>query len=60
MPQGRTNGLLDLARMMVKQAIMLKHTGLKRDALALARRAIKINTLGHAQLKMQPVRVRAR
>ncbi len=58
MPQGRSNGLLELARMMVKQAIMLKRTGLKRDAIALARRAIEINTLGHAQMKLKPIRVR--
>lgn len=60
MPQGRTNGLLELARMMVKQAIMLKRSGAGRDAVALARRAIKLNALGHAQLKMQPVRVKTR
>lgn len=58
MPQGHTNRLLELARMMVKQAIMLKRTGLKRDAIALARRAIRINTLGHAQLKLRPAKVR--
>jgi hypothetical protein len=58
MPQGRSNGLLELARMMVKQAIMLRRTGLKRDAIALARRAIEINTLGHAQLKPKPVKLR--
>lgn len=60
MSQFRSNKLLELAHMMVKQAIMLKRSGSKRDAVALARRAISINTLGHAQMRLNPVRVHSR
>lgn len=54
----RSNTLLDMARMMVKQARMLKSAGLVREARQLARRAIEMNTLGHAQMRqLRPARV---
>jgi hypothetical protein len=52
--------ILDLARMMVKQARMLKNAGLVREARDLARRAIELNSFGHMQMKLQPVRVNRR
>ena len=57
MTTNRSNGLLDLARMMVKQAIMLKRSGLVREARDVARRAIEINALGHRQMQPKPVKI---
>jgi len=53
----RTNKALDMARMMIKQAKLLKGAGLIAEASDLAKRAIAINTLGHENLRMraQPV-----
>lgn len=55
----RTNKALELARMMIKQAKMLKGAGFATEARTLARRAIEINTMGHHALRVQaePVRV---
>lgn len=55
----RSNRALDLARMMIKQAKLLKGAGLAADAKALARRAITINAIGHRAMQMQaePIRI---
>ncbi|WP_306049726.1 hypothetical protein [Oceaniradius stylonematis] len=55
----RTNKALDLARIMIKQAKLLKGAGLIAEATDLANRAIAINTLGHESMRMQvqPVRI---
>lgn len=56
----RTNAAFDLARMMIKQAKMLKSSGLYAEARALARRALAIKDFAHlyqAQLQPQPVRI---
>ena len=55
----RSNTALDLARMMIKQAKMLKGVGLVAEAKALARRAIEINAIGHQAMQVQaaPVRI---
>ncbi|MEQ8401328.1 MAG: hypothetical protein RIB53_05685 [Roseitalea porphyridii] len=55
----RSNKALDLARMMIKQAKLLKGAGLIAEAKALARRAIEINAIGHqaTRLQAQPVRI---
>ncbi len=57
MTSNRSNGLLNLARMMVKQAKMLKRSGLLREARDVARRAIEINALGHRELRARPVKI---
>jgi hypothetical protein len=49
--------LLDLARIMIKQAKLLKAQGLLAEARGIARRAIELNHIGHASLRTQPVRV---
>lgn len=53
----RSNRLLELARMMVKQAIMLKRSGLVREARLLAQRAIEINARGHREMRARPARI---
>jgi len=55
----RSNKALDLARMMITQAKLLKGSGLIAEAKALARRAIEINAIGHqaTRLQAQPVRI---
>lgn len=52
--------LLDLARLMIKQAKLLKAQGLMAEARAIARRAIELNHVGHASERLQPVPVRVK
>lgn len=54
----RMNKALDLARMMIKQAKLLKKAGLVSEARALAVRAIELNALGHSARRLQPIPVR--
>lgn len=56
----RTNLLLDLARIMIKQAKLLKASGLMTEARSIARRAIEFNHAGHASMRLQPIPVRVR
>lgn len=56
----RSNMLLDLARVMIKQAKLLKAQGLLAEARAVARRAIEFDHAGHAAMRLQPVPVRAK
>ena len=56
----RSSMILDLARVMIKQAKMLKAQGLFAEARAIARRAIELNHVGHATERLQPVPVRIR
>lgn len=58
--QTRHNLLFDLARVMIKQARLLKAQGMFAEARAAALRAIDLNSAGHASARLQPVRVRAR
>ncbi|TCD10942.1 hypothetical protein [Oricola cellulosilytica] len=53
----RTNFLFDLARIMIRQARLLKAEGLISEAKAVAKRAVEINHMGHAA-QLQPVRIR--
>lgn len=50
--------LRDLARMMIKQARLLKSAGLISEAKQLARRAIAMNAAGHMAPHLQPIPVR--
>jgi hypothetical protein len=52
--------LLDLARLMIKQAKLLKSQGLFAEARSIARRAIELNHVGHASARLEPVPVRTR
>ncbi|WP_165784302.1 hypothetical protein [Zhengella mangrovi] len=54
----KTSRLTDLAAMMIKQARMLKETGLAAEARSLARRALALRA--YDRLSLQPVRVRVR
>ncbi|MEL6819968.1 MAG: hypothetical protein AAFP80_15080 [Pseudomonadota bacterium] len=55
----RTNKAMDLARMMIKQAKLLKEAGLTSEARRLARRAIEMNTMAHSSKRaLQPIPVR--
>jgi len=54
----RSSLILDLARVMIKQAKLLKAQGLFAEARAIARRAIELNHVGHASERLQPVPVR--
>ncbi|MEO0543186.1 MAG: hypothetical protein AAFY99_05145 [Pseudomonadota bacterium] len=55
----RTNKAMDLARMMIKQAKLLKAAGLTSEARRLAQRAIEMNTMGHSSERaLQPIPVR--
>ncbi|QKV17687.1 hypothetical protein [Oricola thermophila] len=56
----RSNLLLDLARMMIKQARLLKAQGLLAEARAMARRAIELDHAGHAAARLQPIPVKSR
>ena len=56
----RSSLILDLARVMIKQAKMLKAQGLFAEARAIARRAVELNHVGHASERLQPVPVRIR
>ena len=56
----RSNTIRDLARMMIKQARLLKSAGLINEAKALARRAIALNHAGHTTDRMQPIAVRSK
>ena len=56
----RPNLLLDLARIMIKQAKLLKAQGLFSEARGMARRAIELNHVGHASMRLQPVPVKTR
>lgn len=49
---------LDLARMMIKQAKILRGAGFLADARELARRAVEINAVGHRTIALQPEPVR--
>jgi len=50
---------MDLARMMIKQAKLLKEAGLTSEARRLARRAIEMNTMAHSSKRaLQPIPVR--
>lgn len=56
----RTNAAFELARMMIKQAKMLKSSGFYAEARGLARRALAVKDfahLYHADLQPQPVRI---
>lgn len=55
-----SNKALDLARMMIKQAKLLKSAGLLAEAQGLARRAWKMNLMAHSTQRLQPIRVRSR
>ena len=55
----RPTFFLDLARIMIKQAKLLKSQGLLSEARGMARRAIELNHIGHASLRAEPVRVRS-
>lgn len=57
MSNHRTNKAIDLARMMIKQAKLLKNAGLMVEARELARRAVALNTLGHSARTLAPVRI---
>lgn len=52
------NKALDLARMMIKQAIFLKRAGMISEARSMARRAWEMNVMAHATAKLQPVPIR--
>ena len=54
----RTNKAMDLARMMIKQAKLLKEAGLTSEARRLARRSIEMNSMGHSAARLQPIPVR--
>jgi hypothetical protein len=56
----RTNKAFDLARMMIKQAKMLKSAGLVGEARGLAKRALTIKDFGHRweQQRLQPAPLR--
>lgn len=56
----RTNKVIEMARMMIKQAKLLKQSGLVREARVLARRAVALNNFGHliSSGRQQPVPVR--
>ena len=56
----RTNTALDLARMMIRQARMLKKAGLAAEARALARRALDWHAMGHMAARPVPVRIHDR
>ena len=56
----RSNTALDLARMMIKQAKLLKDAGLVTEARDLAKRAVAINSYGHHAYAPQPVRIDGR
>ena len=51
-----TDTVLDLARMMIKQAKLLKNAGLMVEARELARRAMALNALGRNAEELVPVR----
>ncbi|MEM0899137.1 MAG: hypothetical protein AAGI92_04210 [Pseudomonadota bacterium] len=55
----RTNKALDLARMMIKQARVLKEAGLFPESRGLARRALAMKSLGHSakQPALAPLRI---
>ncbi|MCB1426057.1 MAG: hypothetical protein R3D65_08660 [Zhengella sp.] len=54
----RPSRLNELATMMIKQAKLLKHSGLVAEARELARRALALRS--YDRLAMQPVRIRVR
>jgi hypothetical protein len=54
----RSNKALDLARMMIKQAKLLKRAGMVSEARSVARRAWEMNLMAHATAKLQPIHVR--
>lgn len=54
----RTGRLGELATMMMKQAKLLKDSGLVAEARELARRALALRS--YDRLSMQPVRIRVR
>lgn len=56
----RSNKLLELARMMMKQARILRDAGLPSEAEALARRALSLKADGWAQRVPVPVRINGR
>jgi len=56
----RSQTLFQLARMMIKQARMLRDAGLVAEARALAKRAIAMDSCGWAARSPQPVPVRIR
>ncbi len=60
MTKNQSNVLIDLSRMMIKQARMLRDAGLVADAKALAQRAIMLDSCGWAARSLEPVRVPVR
>jgi hypothetical protein len=56
----RSSLILDLARIMIKQAKLLKSQGLLAEAREFARRAVELNHAGHASQRLQPVPVRVK
>ncbi|MEO1703594.1 MAG: hypothetical protein AAFR71_16230 [Pseudomonadota bacterium] len=57
----RTNKAMDLARMMIKQAKLLKKAGLTSEARRLAERAIDMNAMAHTSeraMQLVPVRIK--
>lgn len=56
----RTNKALDLARMLIKQAKLLKASGMVSEARTLARRAWEMNMMAHSTQKLVPIPIRIR
>ncbi|MDZ7824376.1 MAG: hypothetical protein U5K75_10310 [Ahrensia sp.] len=54
----RTNKALELARMMIKQAKLLKSAGMAIEARAMARRAWDMNVMAHGTESLVPIPVR--
>lgn len=59
MNRGQAQQFLDLARLMVKQARVLRQQGLTAKARELVGRAIAFDRLGWAMMQPAPVRVSA-
>ena len=56
----RSSLVLDLARIMIKQAKLLKSQGLFAEARSIARRALELNHVGHASQRLQPIPIRVK
>lgn len=52
--------VLDLARLMIKQAKLLKSQGFFAEARSIASRAMELNHMGHASRRLQPVPIRVK
>lgn len=58
MSEASPQHFLDLARMMIKQAKILREAGLVKEAADLARKAMAIDTAGWQARSLQPVPIR--